>query len=405
MANSVQNNDKVPSGRYWLYIVLSVLAYIGGAFAVLIVAWYLVDAFISGEGISLTSAKAILMFWLPIVVFMVAVISAKPLTVKRQELRDLVEYDRFGNPRRKMSQMSAEERRRISEQRSAEIERVMPDSFIKSHTSKGPDDPDAELAAMTGLAPVKLAVAEMKAQMEFDMDSRKKGERERDGDACYHMCFSGPPGTGKTTCARIMASYLHKYKVIKKNFCIEVEGSDLRGGNPADTTLKCTRLLQASIGGVLFIDEAYAMMGDDRRNTDAVSTIIKFMEDYRDEFVLIIAGYSDEMASLIKSNPGFKSRIQHYIDFPSYSLPELDTIFMQMAGKEGYAVDGDAYPMFRELMERDMKDRHFGNARSVRSCLASSIRKHKANYMSGAINADKRYMLCREDITLEKGIS
>ena len=400
-----KQEDKSPSGRWWALIILSAVLVVGAFLAVLVIGYWLVDCFLEGNGISLMTGEALLRFWLPLAWIIFTIISYFPLAKKRQAYRDLVEYDRFGNPRKQYSTMSAQERRRIEEAKMAEVQRVAPDSLIKAHTHTGPEDPDHELEAMTGLGSVKNTIRELKSQMQFDQENKKNKQLSADEDRCYHMCFSGPPGTGKTTCARILTSYLYKYGVIKKDKCIEIDGNTLKGGTPSETNLKVTRFLQAASGGVLFIDEAYALAGARGENTEAVATLIKYMEDFRDEFVLIIAGYENEMKALVASNPGFKSRIQHYLNFPSYSAPELREIFRSMAGAQGYAVDGEAYPMFDEIMAQESRKKDFGNARTVRNCLASSIRKHKSNFIDKKIPEEAKYMLLRADITFERGIT
>ena len=400
---NVKADGEIPAGRYYLLIAISVIAVIGSFGGAGLAVSHILVSFSKDGGMDLYSMETILKLWLPIVWIVLTVVTYRPLAKIRQAYRDKVEYDKFGNLRKAYSTMSAQERRRIEEAKMTEMQRVAPDSLIKSHTHKGPEDPDKKLNAMTGLGQVKASVSALAAQMKFDWEHRKDGHISGDGDTGYHMCFSGPPGTGKTTVARIVTSYLYKYKVIKENKCIEIDGNMLSGGTPSETTLRTTRFLQKAIGGVLFIDEAYAMIGHGS-NSEAVATLIKFMEDYRKDFVLIIAGYDNEMKALVASNPGFQSRIQHYIAFPSYSTPELREIFLSMAGSEGFAVDGDAYPMFDEIMERERNSRNFGNARTVRNCLAASIRKHKTNYEQKLIPVGSLYKLVKEDITYEKGI-
>lgn len=403
MGNKV--NDRPPAGRWWAVIILSALMIFGAAVsAASIILWVLPSLF-GKEGVDTTSEMAVLRLWIPSGWIALAFATYYPLAKLRQKYRDMVEYDRFGNLRKQYSTMSSAERKKIEEQKMADIQRVAPDSLIKAHTHEGPADPDAELEKMIGLGPVKNAIREMKAQMEFDKESRPKKSDIEGEDKCYHMCFSGPPGTGKTTVARILTSYLYRYGVIKKNKSIEIDGNTLKGNTPSETNMKVTRFLQAAYGGVLFIDEAYALAGGTGENTDAVATLVKYMEDFRDEFVLVLAGYENEMKALVSSNPGFKSRIQHYLSFQPYSAPELREILMGMAGQAGYAVDGEAYPLFDEIMAKESRKKDFGNARAVRNCLTASIRKHKSNYMNGDIGKDCRYKLCREDITYSEGLT
>lgn len=400
----VQAEKTVPRGKYILVIIISVLMVIIAFAGAGLAATYLITEIIKGKGkIDLASGMSVLCLWLPVVWIVLTGATYYPLAKKRQQLRDLCEYDRFGNLRKSFSTMSSEQRKHAEQAKMVEIQRVIPDSLIKSCTHEGPKDPDAEMEKLIGLGQVRNEVLEMKAQLEFDKTDKKKDNKKTggtDGDV-MHMVFYGPPGTGKTTFARIITSYLYQYGIIKKNKCIEIDGNMVKGNTARETNMKMTRFLQSAIGGVLFIDEAYALARYKGENTAAVATLIKFMEDYRSEFVLILAGYENEMKQLIASNPGFKSRVR-YFNFPSYTMPELREIFMKMAGEEGYAVDGDAYPMFDEIMEQERKKRDFGNARTVRKCLSASIRKHKSNFMNNVISPEARYRLCREDISYDK---
>lgn len=397
-------NSNPPKGKYMLVIIISALMVVIAFAAAGVAVTYLITELIKTKGkMDFASGMSILCIWLPVAWIVVTAVTYYPLAKKRQSLRDMCEYDRFGNLRKGFSTMSSEQRKRTEERKMMDVQRVMPDSFIKANTHEGPADPDAEMAKLTGLNQIRQSVLELKAQLEFDQTESKKEKKQgsMNGDG-FHMAFIGTPGTGKTTVARIITSYLYKYKMIKKNRCIEVDGNAVKGDTPHETNLKVTRLLQSAIGGVLFIDEAYAIAGRKGENKEAVATLIKFMEDFRNEFVLIFAGYENEMRALISSNPGFKSRITIFYKFPSYSMPELKEIFMKMAGEEGYAVDGSAYPLFEEIMSQESRKPDFGNARTVRKCLSATIRKHKSNYMNNVIPAESRYSLRYEDITYDK---
>lgn len=157
------------------------------------------------------------------------------------------------------------------------------------------------------------------------------------------MVFIGSSGTGKTTAARIIAGFLYKYGFIKENKCLETDGNFLKVSTAADTAAKTEMVLREAQGGVLFIDEAYALAMD-ASGEAATATLMKCMEDDRGRVVVILAGYTDEMAKLISSNPGFASRFRDYIEFPDYTDQELCEIFQLMAGRKGVCLSASDIP-------------------------------------------------------------
>ena len=299
-------------------------------------------------------------------------------------LRDKVEYDEFGQSRKhsNFSKLSAEKRRKIEEAKMIDSERILPSSELQSKTHKGSKTPEEDIEKLIGLPQVKKMMKELAAQMEYDKEFNNKKYKNEIEAKSYHMCFSGPPGTGKTTVARIMAGLLYKYKVIRENKCIETDGNTFHGSTPAETTMKTQKILHRASGGVLFIDEAYALMADTGgTNREVIATLIKEMEDNRDGIVIIFAGYENEMKSLIESNPGFESRIQQFYNFTSYNIVNLKKIFEKMSTLEGYEISEMAYDKFEELIEPMRNLKHFGNGRTVRNIVQSSIDKHKVNCM------------------------
>lgn len=407
MANK---QKKPPVFNWYLMIALSCISIFIIALSGLSIVTYFITS-IGSKSFSLSSTESIFRIWIPIVLATLCLIARPILARKRQEYRDRVEYDEFGVSRkRRFSSLSADERKQIETQKMIEAERLLPSTVIKSATHSAPKDPDTDLNKLIGLKDTKRVVLDMAAQMEFDFEEKKNKKKSRktdnkpDEENAYHMCFSGPPGTGKTTVARILTGFLYKYKVIKQNKCIEIDGNTVRGGTPAETTQKVVRLVQAAMGGVLFIDEAYALISGKDDNREAVATLIKYMEDYRSDFVVILAGYDEEMQQLIASNPGFASRIQHYLAFPSYNTVELDEIFVSMAEEQGYTINSMAFDPFNDIMKEEKMKSRFGNARTVRNCLMTSIRQHKANYIQHRIDEENKYVLCPEDICFERGI-
>jgi stage V sporulation protein K len=245
---------------------------------------------------------------------------------------------------------------------------------------------------MIGLGNVRTRMKEISARMEFDKNKKQISSR--------HMVFLGPAGTGKTTVARIYTGFLYKNKMIKKNKCLEVDGNFLKAGNPADSAVKTKFIIQHAYGGVLFIDEAYSLM-DGYCGNEVITTLIKEMEDNKDRFVLILAGYTREMQGLLRLNTGFSSRIKDYLEFPDYNTAELRDIFRMMAGNAGFAVEDNAYIKFDQRMEKEKKLNSFGNGRTVRNVLDEAINRHALNFKNQVFGCEKKFMICQEDIQTE----
>lgn len=326
----------------------------------------------------------------------------KPMQALRIRARQESEYDEFGLSKTKgrYEYLSKAERDQIDLQKTADMERVMNSSAIKKMTKKGSSNPEQDMEELIGLAPVKEKMEEMVARMQFEqMENKKRQKKDRQNSMSgRHMVFYGSPGTGKTTVARILTGFLYKYGYVKENKCIEVDGNFLKAGG--DTALKTELVIRQAYGGVLFIDEAYSIMDvADGSGAEAVATLIKQMEDNRDRFILIMAGYTNEMRRLLEANPGFESRIKEYLDFPDYSEEELDSIFSIMAWQQGFKVSLKAYDAFHERMARERKSISFGNARTVRNVLDEVIDKHALNFVKGAIPPTARYMICEQDVS------
>lgn len=265
--------------------------------------------------------------------------------------------------------LSDKERKEYDKQRKEEMNRVMPESTITKATHPGSKNPDQDMAALSGMEEVKDKINEIVARANYDKAHGKKGE-----GFSSHYVFYGAPGTGKTTFARILTGFLYKNRIIKKNQCIEVDGNLLKASAPGEGGMKAEILVKYAIGGVLFIDEAYSMA--EGYGNEAVDTLIKLMEDMRGQFVLILAGYTKPMANLLSSNPGFRSRIKDYLEFPDYTTDEAEAIFKSMANKAGLKVSREGLEKFRERYEIELPKADFGNARTVRNILDEAISKH-----------------------------
>ena len=267
------------------------------------------------------------------------------------------------------------------------------------------DDPYAELDKLIGLGSVKQEVRSMVNYIKVQEARKKQGLATK--DVAYHMVFTGNPGTGKTTVARIMASIFKDLGVLKSGHTVETDRSGLVGEYVGTTGPKTNKIVDAAMDGVLFIDEAYALMqtGNDYGD-EAIATLLKRMEDDRDRLVVIIAGYTDEMNNLIESNPGLKSRFNRYIDFPDYSSNELQQIFLSYAKSGGYQLDNKAQQVLATRMNRAVaaKDRYFGNARYARNVFerAMIVQADRLAEEGGADHASQEALITIKADDLQK---
>lgn len=229
-------------------------------------------------------------------------------------------------------------------------------------------DPYAELDKLIGLGSVKSEVRSMVNYIKVQEARKKQGLATK--DVAYHMVFTGNPGTGKTTVARIMASIFKDLGVLKRGHTVETDRSGLVGEYVGQTGPKTNKAVDAAIGGVLFVDEAYTLNSTGNSyGQEAIATLLKRMEDDRDSLVVIIAGYTGEMNELLEMNPGLKSRFNRYIDFPDYSSDDLCAIFNSFAKSGGYVLDAGAQNVLNQRMNNAVahRDKYFGNGRYARN--------------------------------------
>ncbi len=233
-----------------------------------------------------------------------------------------------------------------------------------------PDVLDELERDLVGLAPVKARIRDIAALLLVDRGRRLVGLPAE--PPSLHMCFTGNPGTGKTTVAMRMAEILHRLGYVRKGHLIAVTRDDLVGQYIGHTAPKTREVLKRAMGGVLFIDEAYYLYRPENERDygqEAIEILLQVMENQRDDLVVILAGYKDRMDTFFQSNPGMASRIAHHIDFPDYSVDELYSISGLMLAKMGYRLAPDAESALRDYIARRITQPHFANARSVRNAL------------------------------------
>ena len=221
-------------------------------------------------------------------------------------------------------------------------------------------------------------------------------------DMNLHMVFLGNPGTGKTTIARIISNILYNLGYIKENKLIEVSSKDLVGQYVGQTAPKTMDVINKSLNGVLFIDEAYslAVKGENSYNAEAIATLIQAMENYRDKLVVIFAGYTSEMQDFLDSNSGIVSRIGYTLEFDDYTTEELIKIFMGFATKNGFIVDDEAIKYLEEVINENRNMKNFGNARFVRNIYEKTVIKHATNVKDKKQNKILK-TITKNDISIE----
>jgi probable Rubsico expression protein CbbX len=223
---------------------------------------------------------------------------------------------------------------------------------------------------LVGLKPVKRRIREIAALLLIDKLRRDVGLTAQ--PPTLHMSFTGNPGTGKTTVAARMADILHRLGYIRSNHLVSVTRDDLVGQYIGHTAPKTKEILKKAMGGVLFIDEAYYLYRPENERDygqESIEILLQVMESRRDDLVVILAGYADRMDRFFTSNPGFRSRIAHHIDFPDYQADELMAIAQLMLQAQNYRFSPAARDAFARYLDVRMKQPHFSNARSVRNAL------------------------------------
>ena len=268
-------------------------------------------------------------------------------------------------------------------------------AFRDSHVGELLQELDRELV---GLAPVKSRIRDIAALLLIDKLRRSVGLSA--GAPSLHMCFTGNPGTGKTTVALRMAQILHRLGYVRKGHLTAVTRDDLVGQYIGHTAPKTREVLKRAMGGVLFIDEAYYLYRPENERDygqEAIEILLQVMENQREDLVVILAGYKDRMDTFFRSNPGMSSRVAHHIDFPDYTPGELLAIATLMLEQMQYRLSPQADATLRDYIERRRAQPNFANARSVRNALDRARLRQASRLLGGGGG-----MVSRDDlITIE----
>ncbi|SHI38574.1 AAA family ATPase [Propionispora hippei] len=298
---------------------------------------------------------------------------------------DISALDGFRQMRDMDQRMDAAMRKPVSSKQKAE------------DSSKKMEEILRELDALIGLTEVKKLVREIYAFLEIQ--KRREKEHLITEPLVLHMIFKGNPGTGKTTVARILGKVFCEMGVLSRGHLLEVERADLVGEYIGHTAQKTREQLKKAYGGILFIDEAYSLArgGEKDFGKESIDVLVKAMEDHKNELILILAGYRDEMDGFLQANPGLHSRFPIHINFLDYTQEELLAISEQMCNKRQYRFTKEAKLALLRLLIRPSSENveHFGNARTVRNIIERAIRRQAVRLMAKQVTT-------REDlVTLE----
>ncbi len=276
-----------------------------------------------------------------------------------------------------------------AEEQAAEARRLPDDAVVDLAAERQETGIDEVLEKLdrdlVGLDPVKSRIAEIAALLLVDR------VRERFGVTTIrpnlHMSFTGSPGTGKTTVALRMADLLHKLGYLRRGHLVTVTRDDLVGQYVGHTAPKTKDVIKRAMGGVLFIDEAYYLYRVENERDygqESIEILLQIMENNRDDIVVIMAGYAGRMSTFFKANPGMSSRIAHHIDFPDFTIDELEQIGAMMADQLGYQLSKPAEKALREYLELRVEQPRFANARSVRNAVERARLRQARRLVEGA---------------------
>ncbi len=264
-----------------------------------------------------------------------------------------------------------------------------------AHRESSLEDILAELdRELVGLKPVKAYIRQL-ASLLLIAQLREKVGLATDRPT-LHMCFTGHPGTGKTTVAMRMGKILQHLGFLRRGHLVTATRDDLVGQYVGHTAPKTKEILKKAMGGVLFIDEAYYLYRPENERDygqEAIEMLLQVMEDKREDLVVILAGYHDRMETFFQYNPGFRSRVAHHIDFPDYTLDELIAIGESMLHQQNYALDTDSRLAFVDYLNTRMKQPLFANARSVRNAIDRMKLRQASRLVNGGGSVPKEELV------------
>ena len=270
--------------------------------------------------------------------------------------------------------------------------------LTETHAQEVLEELDRELV---GLAPVKTRIKQIAALLAVDRVRLRLGLASE--TPALHMSFTGNPGTGKTTVALKMAAILHKLGYVRKGHLVSVTRDDLVGQYIGHTAPKTKEILKKAMGGVLFIDEAYYLYRQENERDygqEAIEILLQAMENQRDDLVVIVAGYASRMDQFFQSNPGFRSRIAHHIDFPDYTDAELMAIAAGMMAARNYRFSAAGNDAFESYIAARRQQPHFANARSIRNALDRARLRHANRHFeqAGPVSRDDLMTIDAPDV-------
>ena len=272
----------------------------------------------------------------------------------------------------------------------------------KEESSESLEDLQKQLDSMIGLGGVKSQVHSLINELKIDAIRKSKGFKV--SNTSKHLVFKGNPGTGKTTIARLLSKIYKELGVLEKGQLVEVDRSEIVAGYVDQTALKTKEKIDEAMGGILFIDEAYTLAkGDNDFGQEAIDTLLKAMEDHRDEFIVIVAGYDEPMEAFLQSNPGLKSRFNEYIHFDDYSKEELFLIFGLLCEQNDFRMDLEAQDTLKSYLNElcNHKPDNFANGREMRNLFDKSKKAHSNRLASLNEISDEDLITFKKDDLLK----